>query len=350
MKSKYGFFGAVALSIIISFLPLPRELKLIGIFAITFGIIYVNRSLFYFIQGNRHYMNKKKEDKSKTWDYYRKAYETGLVDKYKITMASILIQKNDHNFGGEILDSIISNARDETLVKRAIIAKSMVYQINGDVDKSIEILEDVKDGGYSDIYLMINLQTYVLYQNDLKKAKELIKETLDEKKTVIGIADNHGWYYILTGQWEKAYHIYIDVIERKPHSPDPYVHAAQVYLHYNNKEKAIELLKEASNKTWYNTIIFDRDIINSFVKDLESENSDYVIACINESSLEVARGERYKELSSKDAKAIMSKPFDNEPIVEETTTEVATEEQVVDDELPNTDLTEEDLKWAEENE
>lgn len=352
MKSKYGALAAIIICVTLGFLPIAGIIKIIGIILISATIIYINRSIFYFIHANRLYMSKKEENKEKTWLYYRKAYNAKLVDKYKITMASIIIQKNDHNFGGEILDSVINHSKDKKLVKLAKIQKSMVYQLNGDIDNAIKILEEVRHGGYCDKNLMINLETYVLYQNNLKKAKDLLKDTLEQENTSSGIADNHGWYYILTGKWEKAYKLYIDILDRKPRFPDPYVHAAQVFLHYNNIEKAIECLKEAANKMWTNTIFFKQDILTQMINGLESDNKDYIVACINSSVEEVAKGESYILLDEATANKIMKKPFEREPVVV-SKKEIEDKDELVDDiddeDLPNTELTEEDLKWAEEH-
>lgn len=353
MKSKYGALGAIILCFVLGFLPIPSFLKVIGIILISFVIIYVNRSLFYFIMGNRNYMSKKTENKEKTWQYYRKAYNANLIDKYKITMASILIQKDDFTFGGKILDSIIDKSKDKDLVKRAKIQKSMVYQLNNEIDNAIKILEDVKAEGYNDKNLMINLGTYVLYKGDLNKASRLIHEAKEEEKTSSGIADNHGWYLILKEKWEEAYKIYLDVLERKPRFPDPYVHAAQVFLHYNNVEKAIECLTEASKKTWTNTIFFKQELITQMINNLNSDKSSYYVACINNSICEVAKGEIYKTLSDEEAEKYLEKPFKKEPIVETIEEEEKDNQEIieaeVDEALPNTELTEEDLKWEEEH-
>ncbi|MDC7242954.1 MAG: hypothetical protein PQJ44_03150, partial [Sphaerochaetaceae bacterium] len=335
-------------------------IKLIAIILISGAIIYINRSLFYFIMGNRNYMSKKSENKDKTWEYYRKAYNANLIDKYKVTMASILIQRNDHNFGGIILDSVINNSKDKNLVNHAKIQKSMVFQLNDEIDKSIEILEEVKNSGYNDKNLMINLGTYLLYTNDLEKAEALVNESVDEEKTSSGILDNHGWFYMLSDNWEEAYRIYLDVLDRKPRFPDPYVHAAQVFLHYRNVEKAIECLNEAIKKTWTNTIIFDKEMLTQMINNLESEKSNYFMACINLSVEEIAKGDLYKNLSEIEANNYLSKKAEAEPVqlieeesenneknIEESTIESSVE--VLDSELPNTELTEEDLKWEEDH-
>ncbi len=351
MKSKYGFFTAFFICIALGFLPIQGYIKAILIILISFTILYINRSMYYFIIANRNYMNKKKENKEKTWQYYRKAFDANLIDKYKLTMASILIQKNDHNFGGEVLDSVINNSKDKKLIKLAKIQKSMVFQLNDEIDKAIEILESVRNEGYCDKNLMINLETYVLYQNDLKKAKALIKDTKDEEKTSSGIADNHGWFCILNNKWDEAYSIYLDILDRKPRFPDPYVHAAQVFLHYNNVEKALECLNEAVNKTWTNTIFFKQEILTQIITALKTDDNSLIVASINNSVEAVAKGETYKKLSTAEAKKILAKPFEKEPKIEKVIEETSEneEESIIDEDLPNTELTEEDLKWEEEH-
>lgn len=351
MKSKYGAFTAFFVCIALGFLPIPGYLKAILIILISCTILYVNRSMYYFIVANRNYMNKKKDNKDKTWLYYRKAFDANLIDKYKLTMASILIQKNDHNFGGEILDSVINKSKDKKLIKLAKIQKSMVFQLNGQIDKAIEILESVRNEGYCDKNLMINLGTYVLYQNDLKKAKTLIKDTKEDEKTSSGIADNHGWFCILNNKWDEAYSIYLDILDRKPRFPDPYVHAAQVFLHYNNVEKALECLNEAVSKTWTNTIFFKQEILNQIIEDLKTEDNQIIVASINNSVEAIAKGENYKKLSTSEANKLLTKPFEKEPIIENNKedNEKIEKDPIIDEELPNTELTEEDLKWEEEH-
>ena len=351
MKSKYGAFTAFFVCIALGFLPIPGYLKAILIILISCTILYVNRSMYYFIVANRNYMNKKKDNKDKTWLYYRKAFDANLIDKYKLTMASILIQKNDHNFGGEILDSVINKSKDKKLIKLAKIQKSMVFQLNGQIDKAIEILESVRNEGYCDKNLMINLGTYVLYQNDLKKAKTLIKDTKEDEKTSSGIADNHGWFCILNNKWDEAYSIYLDILDRKPRFPDPYVHAAQVFLHYNNVEKALECLNEAVSKTWTNTIFFKQEILNQIIEDLKTEDNQIIVASINNSVEAIAKGKNYKKLNTSEANKLLTKPFEKEPIIENNKedNEKIEKDPIIDEELPNTELTEEDLKWEEEH-
>lgn len=367
MKSKNGALATIVVCVLIGFLPIPEIVKLILIIAISAVLIYINRSMFYFIQGNRNYMSKKPGKKEKTWPYYRKAYEANLNDKHKVTMASILIQRNDYKFGGEILESVINNSKDKQLINRSKIQMSMVYQLDGEIDKAVEILVEVKESGYNDKNLMINLGTYLLYQNDLERSKDLIEECIDEEKTSSGILDNHGWYHILNGNYEEAYRIYLDILERKPRFPDPYVHAAQVYLHYNNVDKAIDCLKQSLKKIWTNTIIFDKEIIKQMIEKLESEKANYYVACINNSTEAVAKGDLYQELSETESNKYLSKEFDKEPthLIEEAKsetdldndTESSNEENMnkqiksnsVDDDFPNTELTDDDLKWEEEH-
>ncbi len=361
MKSKNGALATIVICVIIGFLPIPEYVKLILIIAISATLIYINRSMFYFIQGNRNYMSKKPGNKDKAWPYYRKAFDANLNDKHKVTMASILIQRNDYKFGGEILESVINNSKDKNLIYRSKIQMSMVHQLNGDIDKAINILDDVRESGYNDKNLMINLGTYLLYSHNLDRSKKLIEECIDEEKTSSGILDNHGWYHILVGNYTEAYRIYLDILERKPRFPDPYVHAAQVYLHYNNVEKAIDCLKQALDKIWTNTIIFDKEIINNIITSLESEKSQYFVACINNSTEDVAKGKKYTKLSESDANNYLNKGFETEPIIENTTEkddsnqnqddseDIDVSINLHDDDFPNTELTDEDLKWEEEH-
>ena len=113
-------------------------------------------------------------------------------------------------------------------------------------------------------------------------------------------------------------------------------------------------------KTWTNTIIFDKEMLTQMINNLESEKSEYFMACINNSVVEIAKGELYKNLSEIEANNYLSKKPDLEPVhlieeesenndekTEESTIESSNE--VIDSELPNTELTEEDLKWEEEH-
>ena len=130
------------------------------------------------------------------------------------------------------------------------------------------------------------------------------------KQQMPGALDNRGWLYILENNWKEASKLYLDMIERNPTFPDPYVHAAQIKLHYNKVDEAIKLLESALTKKFSKVSFFKKEIIQEIIEGLSKEDSEIYVAILNNSIVEIAKGLRPKDISYDIAKTLVVKTFE----------------------------------------
>lgn len=365
-KNKIIGIISIALSVVVGLMPINLISKIVFI-AFIFGVvIYVNRALLFFVQANRHILNKKGNTMDKAWVYYRKAFDTGKLElKYLVTMGNVLAQRGDPYFSMEVLNEVLkSDKADKTLKNQARVQKSMALERLDKIDEAIDILQEARNQGYKEKSLYINLVCYLLYNDDIDEAIEVLDESKDYEKTNSGSLDNRGWLYIAQEKWDDASQLYSDMMERKPAFPDPYVHAVQVKLHYGKIDEAIMLLKTSIEKKWSSASFFNQDIIKEMIKNLEEENNGLYISKFNASYIEIAKGLDLKEVSDEEAEKLAQVPFDVEPeIIEKIEVEqtegkkdlledvnnlnTVVSDDADEDGFPNTELTEDDLKWEE---
>lgn len=343
-----GIIGLVLIFIVASF-PISTLAK-VGLIALIFLIIiYINRAFYYFIQGNKIIMSKKAEKLPKAWELYKKAYKAKLNYKYSVTMGNILVLRGDPEFGKEVLDSVIDNCKDQNLVKKAKVQKSMAIERLGDIEGAIKILQELFDSGYEDRSLAINLSSYLIYTGNIKEAERVIEKSKEFLKSSTGLLDNKGWIYLIKQNWEKAVDTYEDLLDRAPKFPDPYIHAAQIKLHYGEKEEAIDLLNQSLNKIWSNVTFFKKDLVEELISKLESDENNKYLHSINSSIIEVAKGDKPIILDDNQVDKLNKIPFEKEIIsVKKEEEEEEPEIEITEsdeDSLPNTDLTDEDLEW-----
>ncbi|MBK5199903.1 MAG: hypothetical protein JJE21_00025 [Spirochaetaceae bacterium] len=359
-KTRIGGFISLALMIGTSFLPISIVFKVLIILVIVAFDFYNNRPLLYFVQANKNIMSKK--DKSeKAWVYYEKAFNTGKLEtKYLITMGNVVAQKGDPNFALKILNTVLERDNTElTLLNQAKVQKSMVLELTGKINEGIVLLQEVRESGYNDKSLYINLACYLLYVDNKKEAANVLDEGIEFEDINAGALDNRGWLYILEDDWKNASKLYIDMIDRKPTFPDPYVHAAQVKLHYNKVSEAIELLKTAITMKFNKVAFFKKEIIEEMISGLSEKKPDLYVAILNTSVVEIAKGLKPKDINKDEAKTLITKTFEEEPIfdneskIESIDSEEPDEEVVINtnidsdgkDDFPNTELTDDDAEW-----
>lgn len=365
-KNKIIGFISIALMIVVGMLPINLASRIIIIAFILGFDFYLNRALLFFVQANRHILNKKGNSIDKAWPYYRKAFNTGNLElKYLVTMGNVLAQRGDPNFSIEVLDEVLKSDKAETILKnQARVQKSMALERLDKLDEAIQILQEAREQGYKDKSLYINLGCYLLFNDDIDEAIKVLNESKEYEKTNAGSLDNRGWLYIAQGKWEKASKLYNEMMDRKPAFPDPYVHAVQVKLHYGKTEEAIELLKTSIEKKWNSASFFSQDIIKKMIDNLEAKDNELYISKFNASYIEIAKGLDLKEFSEEEIKNFPKLTFDKEPKSKrENDSEINDDEDIsvssdenydnknseFEEEFPNTELTDEDLAWEEKH-
>lgn len=324
----------------VAFSPLPQVAKVIGMAIVLVLIVFLNRGSIYYARANSFYQKNDEASIKKAFALYQKAFKAGISSKFEITVGSIAIQIGELDYAKKVLNDAIATATKKEQNNKAVAktALSMAYWIEGDLDEAIRICEEVYNGGYKDCNIYINLLTYYLEKEDLANFRKLIKEYKSSTLKSPALTDLNAAYHILNGEWDKANTILRQMLESKDYPfADPYVHMAQIKLHYGQYAEARTLIQKSIDTcTFTKTAILTQDLLVKLV-DLLTEpekNAGYIVA-INKNPLSLINGKL--PLPIKDAVLTFEVEPDFEKQIEETKT--------VEEGEPNTELTAEDEEW-----
>ena len=332
--------------------------------------LYIRRGYIFFYRGAVS-MNKGPQDK--IWPNFEKALKAGVDIERQLMIGSAFVQRGDAARGLEILEKIIANPKAGDSAKTATVTSSMGYWRLGDMDKAISVLEDLSDAGYRDDNLSVNLESYLLEKKDLKGAKKAIDKGRPEKTETNGLMDNRGWYYIQKGEWNKAKEVYDELIDdRNAKFPEAYLHGAQVSIHENNVEQAIDRLGWGVGKKFYGTCMFTKEYLEKLLLGLQNPKTREAFAkAMEENHVDISIGKPFAALDtveefdentsgvirpkekpsySRTAPSIASKTASSADNAAENV--AADAEEVIDTDVddderePNTDLDDEDAALA----
>ena len=321
--------------------------------------LYIRRGYIFFYRGAVA-MNKGPEEK--IWPNLEKALKAGVDTERQVMIGSAYVQRGDAARGVEVLEKVMANPKAGDFAKTATITCSMGYWRLGNMDKAIEVLEELQATGYTDDNLSVNLESYLLEKKDLKGAKKAIDKGRPEKTETNGLMDNRGWYYIQKGEWDKAKEVYDELIDdRNAKFPEAYLHGAQVSIHENDIEQAIDRLGWGIGKKFFGTCMFTKQYMEKILLGLQNPKTRKSFAkAMEDNHVDISIGKPFaaldtvEEFDENDAEVIRPK---EKPTYSRTAPAIAPAETadaeadmdtgVDDDERePNTDLDEEDAALA----
>ena len=293
-KGVFVFLAALLVLFVVLLSDVAVVIKLVLIAADVFLFLFVRRGYLLFAQGVG--LLKKNENEG-ALKKFRSALKAGVGNEQKTLIATVLIRSGSVNEGTEVLRRVIEENPGKQESAKAGIALSMGLWLKNDFDGAIEILERIKDEGYSDPNLYTNLTTYCLAAGKTGRAGELIAEATEKGVDSDGFADNCGWYYILTAKWEKAWKIYNDLINGKNVSfPEAYLHGAQVAVHKGRYGDAFDFLNWGMGKQFSATSMVTKEYMAKLLRGLEDPFAGSSFAFeLDRNRVAVAAGKRFWE-------------------------------------------------------
>jgi hypothetical protein len=350
-KNTIIVYVLMAIMLLLAFVPVEKTIRIVGMLVTLLLVIVVNRGSLYYSQANKHYQKNTEEERAKSLALYKKAFKAGVSRRCDITIGSVAVQCGDDNFGQTVFESVIKGAtkKEDGVRQVAKTAMSMIYWLHGDLDKAIAICEEVIEAGYIDNNVYINYATYCLEKGDLAKFRSIIRDYKKNPKLKSpALSDLYAASLILNGEWAKAGNVITQMLDVKDYQfADPYVHMAQIKLHYGKFDEAGNYLKKAhENCMFTRTAIIKDDVILSLIDMLaEPEKNRGTIAAINKDPLALINGKIPAPIEN----PILT--FDAEPDYKaaEKTETGNTKSVENDNQEPNTDLTEEDEKWLQKH-
>ncbi len=267
-KSSLLFLLTIALLLATFFIPMPQGARIAADFLIVGAFIFIRRGYIFFSQGAGYFRAGQEE---KAMKKLRAAVRAGIGAEYRISVASVFIQRGAVDEGIEILEKTLRENNSVTDTNRAKIALSMGLWVKGDLKKAISLLEDVKESGYADDNLYVNLSTYLLTDNQIDKARKIVKEADEKGVALNAMDDNRGWLDIVSGRWNKAEEKFDRLINEECVTfPEPYVHGAQVAVHKNEPEKAMTYLAWCLARPFSTTSTFKTDYVKSLLAGIQN--------------------------------------------------------------------------------
>ncbi len=252
----------------ISFLKISIWIKLAADALLILCFIFIRRGYIYLSVGA---MNFKKGNLDKAWKNLEKAMKAGLDPERRNMVGSAYIQQGDAERGVQILEAVASDPKAGDNAKVAVVTCSMGYWRLGEREKAVRSLEELRNTGYRNDNLSINLETYLLEMGELKKAKALITENRKDNTENNGLLDNRGWYYILSGNWKKAKEVFDELIDdRNAKFPEAYLHGAQVSVHEGDISQAIDRLGWGASKKFTSTCMSTKAYFDKLLLGLEN--------------------------------------------------------------------------------
>jgi tetratricopeptide (TPR) repeat protein len=274
----------VLAAIIVSMiLPVSQSIKTIIVIIILLGFLFLKRGYLFVALGS-FFLNKKGDiNEKRAWKLYSKGWKAGLAPSYILMLGNLFVQRGDVTTALEIYDMIIAKGEKDRVAyknieKSAKVSRSMALWILGKEEEAIDTLFKVKESGYIDANLAINLGTYLIESERLDEAQSFIDEARTQIQEVGGMIDNRGHLLFLTGALLEAEILYDEFLKnKKPTFPEAYVHAGEVKMALGKYSKAASYFAKALTFPFYQTSTIEKSEVERLlgeVKDLENVDVD----------------------------------------------------------------------------
>ncbi len=356
--NKGGLVAALFLFAMIAvvFLKIDFWYKILIDVALILLFLFIRRGYIFFYRAAMAYKNGGESEK--VWKNLERALKSGVDYERNVSIGSFYVQNGDAARGVQILEKVMANPKAGDFRKSATIVCSMGYWRLGEQQKAVDVLTDLRDTGYRNDNLSINLQTYLLELGDLKTAKQVINEDRKNNVENNGMLDNRGWYYIQMGFWQKAKEVFDELIDdRNAKFPEAYLHGAQVSIHYGDIEQAVDRLGWSTGKVFAETCLIKKEYVEKLMLGLENPKTrKEFAAAIENAPVEVSCGrpfagmEKAVEFDEDGADVIKPKekpePVKKPAVEPKASSDEEEVEEDIDDREPNTDLDEDDDEIA----
>ena len=323
---------------------LPYWISFILLFGAALCLIYGSRGAYYFSKGAKYVSMKDKESIAKASVLFRKALKAGLPENYALYAGTFFIQQDDAELGKNVLEPITAR-KDPKLSAPAMTSLSMYYYSKADYEKAISLCEKAKELGYKNHNLLIDLATYYLAAGKVKEFRLLCKELEAKADSSPAMLDFLAIDDILSGKFRSAGGYLQRLFEHHiPDFADPYVHSAEVYLHYGDIENALKKLNEGKDKRFTRFSIYSAEYIETMISALENPKERVPFTeAVNSSPLLIINGKLPQWDASETECNDMKLP--GYPVMEGFEIEAYNEIPEEEGGEISTDLTEEDEEW-----
>ncbi len=254
-----AFLAVLVAVIAVVMLPIAQTGKYIAVGALFLSYFYLKRGYLLVVFASTKFNKGGDENLRKAWLLYEKGWRAGIAPNYAHMLGNLFVQRGDPAIALEIFDSLIEKGRQgkkgyATILKGAVISRSMALWVTGKKKEAVKSLYEIKSSGYIDTNLAVNLGSYLLDLNRLDEMESLLEDLESMTPQTSGMKDNRGYYLFKRGSLLEAEALYRDIInEDEPKFPEAYVHAAEVKIALGKYGSARSLLEQSLAHPFYHT-------------------------------------------------------------------------------------------------
>lgn len=168
----------------------------------------------------------------------------------------------------QLLNSASMASKNDAFKKRVKSILALVVWKEGNLDGSIEMLEEVA-ADFKTTATYQNLGLLYVLKGDADKALKFNLEAYDYSPDDLIILDNLAEAYVLSGNTEKAALIYEEILEKEPHFPEPYYNYGLLLIEKGEKERGINLIRESLTKTFSFLSVHSKEYVENLLREKE---------------------------------------------------------------------------------
>jgi tetratricopeptide (TPR) repeat protein len=255
--------------------------KFLLVLFVLVAFIFFKRGYLYVALAS-FFLNKDGEKNSRrSWTFYEKGWRAGIAPNYTVMLGNLFVQRGDAKIAKEIFDDVIQKGEAKKrkfaeVLNSAKVSRSMSLWVLGDKNEAVSELQALKDEGYMDANLAVNLGSYLLDQNRLDEMETFIDESCKILKETGGMIDNRGHYLYLRGTLLEAEALYTSLIkENEPKFPEAYMHAGLVKMALGKYSQATTLFEKSLTFPFYQTATITKEEVEKLLQEVEGlENVD----------------------------------------------------------------------------
>ena len=345
---RYGYIpGAVLLAlalILIAQGTAPLAVSLIILAAAIISLVMASRGTFFFVRGTALARTGKEEDRKKALRLFSRALACGLSETYQAMAATLLLQEGDIEEGRKYLEPLASS-KDPKIRNSALVSLSMYFWATGNTEKAIKLCEEARNGGCRDRNLWINLCTYYLSAGKTNAFRAFLSSYPGQ--TTIAIEDLRAVEAMLRGDWKSAGMILHAVLSAEsPAFADPYVHAAEVYLHYGERDAAEQMLRKAEEAVPGRFAVYSRETIGRMLRAVTDDSScDAFASAAERNVLRIVNGKLPLSWEGEGGARVAGGRLPGRPSLPDFSIAAPASQPLPGSDEPDTDLGEDDEEW-----
>ncbi len=230
---------------------------IVMILAILF-MVYRALPNLYIVRANKEY---EKVNIDKCLELLEKSYKTNRMSAAnKVYYGYIALRCGKTDKAERMFHSALASRPDEKTKMQAKSNMAILLWKKHQLEDAIALMEEVFET-YKNTAIYGTLGYFYILSGDIDKAYSFNMEAYEYNSGDKVIQDNLGQIYYYKNEFEKADEIYKKLMETAPNFPVPYYNYALVKLSLGDKEGAIELLKKAlSYRFTYIAGVTERDV------------------------------------------------------------------------------------------